>query len=85
MKNLFEVAPGAVWAAIIVALVLLSDWLTKYFGGAPWVPALTGFVTAVLVPVLKILVQGDNQGAEPRGVRNIGDTDSRSLLSRWLW
>jgi len=55
MRNFFSVAPGAIWAAIIVLLVLMAEWLTTYFGGEPWVPALAGFLAAVLVPVLKLL------------------------------
>ena len=82
MKNFFSVAPGAIWAAIIVLLVLVAEWLTTYFGGEPWVPALAGFMAAVLVPVLKILVLP----GEPPAARGVDEADAapRSMFSRWL-
>ena len=46
MQKMLESAPGAVWAALIVGLVLLADWLAQYFGGLAWVPPVAGLLTA---------------------------------------
>lgn len=83
VKGLFSAAPGVVWAAIIVGLMLLADWLSTYFGGVAWVAPLAGFIGAVLVPVLKVLAQGD----APAGQRNVlAETPANpSLLKRLLW
>lgn len=78
MNKLFENTPGVVWAAIIVGLMLFAEWLKEYFGGLEWVPPLTGFILAVLVPVLKVLVQGE----QPAG-RTLAE--KRSWLDRLLW
>lgn len=78
MQKFITSAPGAVWAALIVGLMLLAEWLTQYFGGEVWVPPLVGFIAAVLVPVLKVIVQGE----EPAGQRGLNE--QRSAFKRWL-
>ena len=83
MKAMFSAAPGVIWAAIIVGLMLLADWLSTYFGGVAWVAPLAGFIGAVLVPVLKVLAQGDEPAGGYRGLHDI--TTRRSLLNRLLW
>jgi hypothetical protein len=80
MRNFFGAAPGAVWAAIIVGLMLLADWLSTYFGGVAWVAPVAGFLLAVLVPVLKVLAQGET----PAG-RGEFSAPRRSAFARWLW
>lgn len=75
--NILAEAPGALWTAIITALTLLAAWLTQYFGLVAWVPALAGFLIAVLVPVLKVLAQ-QQEARGPRGPY------MRSKFSRWL-
>lgn len=79
MRNFFGAAPGVVWAAIIVFLMLFAEWLSQYFGGVAWVAPVAGFLAAVLVPVLKVLAQGET----PAGRGEV--TVYRSRLSRWLW
>ena len=83
MKAMFSAAPGVIWAAIIVGLMLLADWLSTYFGGVAWVAPLAGFIGAVLVPVLKVLAQGEGPAGGYRGLHDI--TTRRSLLNRLLW
>ena len=78
MRNFFSAAPGVIWAAIIVGLMLLAEWLTTYFGAVAWVAPVAGFLLAVLVPVFKIIAQGET----PAG-RAI--SENRSRLNRWLW
>jgi uncharacterized membrane protein len=79
MRNFFGAAPGAVWAAIIVGLMLFAEWLSQYFGGVAWVAPVAGFLAAVLVPVLKVIAQGETPAG--RGEVSV----YRSLFSRWLW
>jgi hypothetical protein len=77
----FAAAPGALWVAIIIGLTAGATWLSQFYGGLEWVPPVAGFVMIVLVPVLKILAQGDVPSIESaRG----GVTKPRSLFSRWL-
>ena len=81
MRSFFSVAPGVVWSAIIVFLMLFAEWLSQYFGAVAWVAPVAGFLLAVLVPVLKVLSQGET----PAG-RSAGEvTVYRSRFSRWLW
>jgi len=81
MRNFFGAAPGVVWAAIIVFLMLFAAWLSEYFGDVAWVAPVAGFLLAVLVPVLKLLAQG-----EPPAGRDVGQVPVyRSKLSRWFW
>lgn len=77
MRNFFAVAPGVIWAAIIVGLMLLAEWLSTYFGGVAWVPPVAGLLAAVIVPVLKLLADGE-------GTRGYGNAGTRSRLNRWL-
>lgn len=78
MRTVFGYAPGLVWAAVIVFLVFVSDWLLTYFGAVAWVKPLAGLLVAVIVPVLRLLAQG----AEPA---SRATTASRSTLNRFLW
>lgn len=80
MKSFASVAPGAVWTAIIAGLMLLAGWLAQYFGDVTWIPPLVGFLAAVLVPVLKVLAEGD-----PPAARAEFGAPARSKLARWLW
>lgn len=82
MRSFFSAAPGVIWAAVIVALVLAAEWLTQYFGGQAWVPPVAGLLTAVIVPVLRLLAQGELPAGAPRGTRAAG---AHSRLARWLW
>jgi hypothetical protein len=77
---MFQYTPGVIWTAIIVALVLLAEWLGAYFNLQPWVPPLVGFITAVLVPVLKVL-------APPPDTRSVNGlaADAKLSLHRYLW
>jgi uncharacterized membrane protein len=59
MKSFFGAAPGFIWVVAILALTLLAQWLQQYFGNITWVAPVTGLLTAVIVPVLKVLAQGD--------------------------
>lgn len=79
MRRFLHVAPGVVWAAAIVFLMLFATWLSEYFGGLPWVPPLAGLLLAVIVPVLKLLAQGETPAGAAR------DVAPRSWLNRWLW
>lgn len=79
MRSFFSVAPGVIWAALIVGLMLLADWLSTYLGGVAWVAPVAGFLAAVLVPVLRIIAQGETPAG--RGEVSV----YRSRLSRWLW
>lgn len=79
MRSFLRVAPGAVWAAIIVGLLLLAEWLQQYFGAVSWVVPLATLIATVIVPVLKVLAQGE----EPAGRGEL--SISRSRLNRWLW
>ena len=81
MRNFLSVAPGAVWAAIILALSLGALWLNDYMGDVvpAWLPPL---ILTVLVPVLKVIATG-----EPLAERTGAEVSAtqRSRLSRWLW
>jgi hypothetical protein len=79
MRNFISVAPGAIWAAIIVGLMLGAEWLSQYYGGVAWVPPLAGLLATVIVPILKVLAQGET----PAGRGEV--TITRSRFSRWLW
>lgn len=83
MRKMLESAPGAVWAALIVGLVLLADWLAQYFGGLAWVPPVAGLLTAVIVPILRVFAQGE----APVGGRATAQLAprERGWLARWLW
>jgi ABC-type transport system involved in cytochrome c biogenesis permease component len=59
MRQVFSVAPGVIWICVILALTLGAEWLATYFGGVAWVAPLVGLLTAVIVPILKVLAQGD--------------------------
>ena len=81
MRTFFSAAPGAIWMAIIVGFVLLAEWLTTYFGGESWVPAVAGFLALVLVPILKILAPPPEILAN----RNVdGAPEPPSKFRRWL-
>ncbi len=84
MRALFSVAPGVIWTAIIVFLMLLADWLQAYFGGVVWVAPLAGFLAAVLVPVLKLLAQGNDPSTNTALLRHTSSTARPSKLKRWL-
>lgn len=77
MKNFFSVAPGAIWAALILGLSLGAMFLNDYMGDVVpvWLPPL---ILTVIVPLLKIFGQ-DNLPAS----RAVGGS-GRSRLSRWL-
>lgn len=80
MRGFLSVAPGVIWAAIIVGLTLGAIWLNEYLGSVVpnWLPAL---ILTVIVPVLKVLAQGEL----PAGRAVDGVTMVRSKFSRWLW
>jgi len=81
MKQLFQVAPGVVWTIIILALGLFAQWLSQYFGNIAWVAPLVGLLTAVIVPVLKVLAQGDMTPT----ARALDEAKAPpSKLKRWL-
>lgn len=79
MRNFFGAAPGAVWAALIVGLSLGAIWLNDYLGSVVpnWLPPL---ILTVIVPVLKVLAQGE----QPAG-RGEFAAPQRSAFFRWLW
>jgi hypothetical protein len=60
--------------------VLLAEWLTVQFGLVEWMPILIGFLTAVLVPFLRLLAE---QQAPP-ALRDVAPAQ-RSKFNRWLW
>jgi hypothetical protein len=74
------VAPGIIWTALIVGLMLLADWLATYFGAVAWVAPLAGLLAAVIVPILKVLAE--NQVAPVGLARDF--TVRRSAWRRWL-
>jgi hypothetical protein len=78
MRNFVSMAPGAMWAAIILGLSLGAIWLNDYLGSVVpnWLPPL---ILTVIVPVLKVLAQGETPAS--RGER----TANKSLFSRWLF
>jgi len=78
MQRFLAGAPGSVWTAIIVGLMLLSQWMTTYFEGVSWVPPVAGLIALVVVPVLKVLFE--EQDADRRYV----DTVRKSAFERWL-
>lgn len=80
MRNFFGAAPGAVWAAIILGLALGATWLNDYLGNVvpSWLPPL---ILTVIVPVLKVLAQGET----PAGRAGELSAPRRSLFARWLW
>jgi hypothetical protein len=82
MKAFAGVAPGAIWASLIALTVLLAEWLTAQFNLVAWMPILVGFLTAVLVPFLRLLAAQDpalaGGGAEL-------SAPTRTKLSLWLW
>ena len=80
MRSFFSAAPGAVWAAIILGLSLGAIWLNDYLGNVvpAWLPTL---ILTVVVPVLKVLAQGE----QPVGVAGEMRTAQRSTFSRWVW
>ena len=82
MRNFCSAAPGVIWAAVIVFLMLFAEWLSQYFGDVAWVAPVAGFLLAVLVPVLKLLAQGEQPAG--RGLTQY-DMAQRSAVSRWLW
>ena len=77
MRNLFSVAPGALWIAIIMGLTAGATLLSDYFGASvpAWVPAL---ILTVLVPMLKVFAQGETPASRGEVTAN------RSRFSRWL-
>lgn len=79
MENkFFDVAPGAIWTAVIVLLMLIADWLSTYFGDVPWVPPVAGLLATVIVPTLKVIFQSQEQPAGFKAVEN------QSKVKRWL-
>jgi uncharacterized membrane protein len=81
VRNFLTVAPGSIWAAIIVGLILLAEWMSAYFGAVTWVVPLAALIATVIVPVLKVLAQDD----APAG-RAMGEVRAyRSRFSLWLW
>jgi uncharacterized membrane protein len=79
MKTFLRGSPGAIWAAIITGLLLLAAWAAQYFGGTTWVVAAAALLVTVIVPVLRVLAQGE----DPSG-REFAP-QQRSRFSRWLW
>lgn len=80
MQGFLSKAPGAVWAAIIVGIMLLAEWLTTYFGAEPWVPPLAGLLAAVIVPILKVLFEP----APAVGTYRTADEDELTAFEKWL-
>lgn len=81
MKTFLEDTPPVLWTVIIVGLLALADWLQMYFGGVAWVLPVVGFITMFLLPIIRVLAQGET----PVG-RTVGETVVvRSKFSRWLW
>lgn len=81
MKQAFAVAPGAIWAAIILGLTGGATLLADYFGATvpAWVPAL---ILTVLIPVLKVLATNES----PAALRDVAaPAPVRSKFNRWLW
>lgn len=78
--------PGVVWAVVLVALPLLAEWLTTYFGGSSWaapVAALLGIVgvgIAKWIEVSKPIPQPP-PGVEAGPARAYAD---ESKLRTWL-
>jgi L-asparagine transporter-like permease len=81
MGQFLSVAPGALWAAIILGLSAGATLLADYFGAEvpAWVPAL---ILTVIVPMLKVLATNEPPATRANG--EIG-TPQRSKVSRWLW
>ncbi len=82
MKQAFAVAPGAIWAAIILGLSLGAVWLNDYLGNVvpAWLPPL---ILGVIVPVLKVFAT--NTPPATRTMSGEVATPARSKLSRFLW
>lgn len=81
MQQLIAAVPGSIWIALITALTLVAEWLSRHFG-APWVAPVAGFLVAVLVPIIKLLAVDQ---AQDRGIIPSAFECDKSTLSRWLW
>ena len=82
MKTFLADAPPVLWTALIVGLLALADWLSAYFGGVAWIVTAVGFIVMFLVPVIRVLAQGET----PVGGRSeFRVEETRSKFSLWLW
>jgi hypothetical protein len=49
--------PGVVWAALLVALPMLSMWLEQYFPGALWAAPVAGLLL-IAAKVIEVVAAG---------------------------
>jgi hypothetical protein len=84
-KTLKADVPPVVWAAAIVFLFLLSQWMTTYFGAVGWVKALAGLLATVLVPTLRLIGQGEEPAGRLMDGTPTPSPKSSSRLYRWLF
>ena len=56
--------PGIVWVALLIALPLLSEWLTQYFAWAAWAAPVAG----LLLIAAKVLEVIQANKAMPAGI-----------------
>jgi len=81
MRTFLQDTPPVLWTVLIVGLLALADWLSKYFGGVAWILPIVGFITIFLIPIIRVLAQGET----PVG-RNLEEVAvTRSKFSRWLY
>ena len=81
MKTFLADAPPVLWTVLIVGLLALADWLSTYFGGVTWIVAAVGFIVMFLVPVIRVLAQGEM----PVGRSEFDVAATRSKFSLWLF
>jgi len=81
MRTFLQDTPPVLWTVLIVGLLALADWLSMYFGGVAWILPIVGFITIFLIPIIRVLAQGET----PVG-RNLEEVAvTRSKFSRWLY
>ena len=81
--------PGAVWSALLVALPLLSVWLSQYFPGAIWAAPVSGLLL-IVAKVIGVMRGEPEAPAMPPGAQGmVRDTyiapPKRSRANRVLW
>lgn len=80
MRDIFRVAPGALWAAVLVGLTGLATWLTEYLNAEPWANIVAGALVIIVIPIVKVFVSGGEEPAGPQGVNQ-----RKSAFKRWLF
>lgn len=80
MRDIFRVAPGALWTAVLVGLTGLATWLTEYLSAEPWAQIVAGALVIIIIPIIKVFAQAGDEPAGPRGVNQ-----RKSAFKRWLF